>query len=228
MRRFFLFVFFPESSFRKKVEDQRISRTKIIYCIAINVIFPLIFLISGLIIHNNTSLKEQIQETLDTSLTEKIDDYARYAPIPFVYALDFMGLKPASSIIKRTDVIALSFIVSDFVVHRTKKATNATRPNGEERSFPSQHTNQAFLGATILHHEYIGSSTSVSVAGYACATAVGMLRVARDKHWSSDALVGAAVGMITTNMVYLFIYALLYRFVRTLWEKGKRLFVRNR
>ena len=227
MKQFWLYLFFPEVSFRKNVEERRVSRGKIIYCACMNALVPAIFLILGLIIFFHPALKEDIQKRVTTTLPEEVDNYARYAPIPFVYGLQLAGIKPASSIVKRTGVIALTYILSDFVVHRTKKATRSVRPNGEENSFPSQHTNQAFLGAAILHNEYVGSCTAVSVLGYTCAATVAVLRVARDRHWSSDVLVGAAVGMFTTNLVYLFVYSLAYRAVRGLWEKMKSLFRRQ-
>ena len=63
----------------------------------------------------------------------------------------------------------------------------------------------------MLHHEYIGSKggSAVSAAGMICAGVVWYLRYARDKHWSSDVLVGAAVGMMSVNMVYMFLYGIL-------------------
>lgn len=226
MKQFLLYLFFPEVSFRKNIEERKVSKGKIIYCVCINAFVPFVFLLLGLFIYIRPALKEDIQTRITTSIPEDVDNYARYLPIPFIYGLQFAGIKPASSIVKRTGVIALTYIVSDLIVHRTKKATKSVRPNGEENSFPSQHTNQSFLAASILHHEYVGSSTAVSAVGYACAASVAVLRVARDRHWSSDVLVGAAVGMFTTNLVYLFMYSLLYRMVRTIWEKSKRLFHR--
>lgn len=70
-----------------------------------------------------------------------------------------------------------------------------------------------------LHHEYIGSKGGgvVSAAGMVCAGGVGYLRYARDKHWSSDVLVGAAVGMMAVNVVYMFLYGLLTLLVQKSW-----------
>ncbi|MGL4328295.1 MAG: phosphatase PAP2 family protein, partial [Tannerellaceae bacterium] len=78
-----------------------------------------------------------------------------------------------------------------------------------------------FLAASVLHYEYVGSSTTVSALGYATAATVGFLRIARDKHWSSDVLVGAAIGMLVTNWTYLFIFGLIESCVIAILRKLK-------
>ncbi|HAC21137.1 MAG TPA: hypothetical protein DCF91_03430 [Porphyromonadaceae bacterium] len=221
MNRFVRLLLFPEKTFRKGVEARQFSKKKIVYAASVNFIFPVLFLILGLFIHVRPELKQQIQDKFDTQLTEKVDDYGRFVTIPFLLTLDRFGIPSANNLIRRVGIFATTSVLSDMVVHRTKKATNVTRPNGEERSFPSQHTSQAFLAASVLHYEYVGSSTTVSALGYATAATVGFLRIARDRHWSSDVLVGAAIGMLVTNWTYLFIFGLIESFVMAIWRKLK-------
>ncbi len=222
MKRFILFIFFPEAGFRKEVQAKKITRGKIIYAAVINFVFPLLFLVFGLIIHANQPLKERIQALQDTEISEKFDDYGRYAPIPFIFLLDRVGMAARTPFVVRVVTFTTAYIIGDAVVHRTKKFTKVTRPKAEygDTSFPSQHTNQAFLASMALHHEYIGSKGggAVSAAGMLCAGGVGYLRYARDKHWSSDVLVGAAVGMMAVNVVYLFLYGLISLFVQKSWN----------
>jgi len=73
------------------------------------------------------------------------------------------------------------------------------------RSFFSGHTSIAFVSAavTCTHHRNIplfggGAPDNLAcVLGFANATAVGMLRVAADRHYMTDVLVGAGVGTLT-------------------------------
>jgi len=58
------------------------------------------------------------------------------------------------------------------------------------------------VAATFLDHELGYISPWISVGGYAAATWVGIARVANDYHWTSDVLMGAAVGILMTNATY--------------------------
>lgn len=235
LKQITLFILFPEAGFRKDVQQKKISKTKIIYCISINFVFPLIFLIIGLIIFNNEPLKREIQTWQTTELPVKFDDYGRYAPIPFIFLLDQFGPKARSPFIVRVITFTTSYVIGDFIVYRTKKLTKEERPGNKQGdySFPSQHTNQSFLGSMTLHHEYIGSKggMAISSAGMICASGVGYLRYARDSHWSCDVLVGVAVGMMTVNIIYMFLWGLVSLAVNKAWfaiknrirKKGKQL-----
>jgi len=85
-----------------------------------------------------------------------------------------------------------------------KRNTGILRPDGSDyRSFPSSHTAIAFVSATFLHEEYKDRSVWYGVAGYSIATVSGVLRMMNNKHWMSDVLVGAGIGILTTKAVYL-------------------------
>ncbi|MCX6307702.1 MAG: phosphatase PAP2 family protein, partial [Bacteroidia bacterium] len=87
---------------------------------------------------------------------------------------------------------------------RTKLATQVIRPapSTERSSFPSQHTSEAFVAATFLHREFGHISPWISVAGYTTAAWVGYARIARNRHFLPDVLMGAAVGTLATNATY--------------------------
>lgn len=70
------------------------------------------------------------------------------------------------------------------------------------RSFFSGHTATAFTGATLvwLHQLRVpgydaGWHLAVAVAGLLVAALVGLLRVRADRHWLSDVMAGAVVGV---------------------------------
>ena len=51
--------------------------------------------------------------------------------------------------------------------------------------------------------EYKDVSVWYGIAGYTVATAVGGLRVYNNRHWFSDVLTGAGVGILSTQLAYI-------------------------
>ncbi len=84
-----------------------------------------------------------------------------------------------------------------------KYAVQEPRPDGSDcRSFPSGHTATAFMAATMLHKEYGGRSPWFSVGAYTVATATGVSRMLNNRHYISDVLVGAGIGILSTELGY--------------------------
>ena len=69
-------------------------------------------------------------------------------------------------------------------------------------SFPSGHTATAFMTATMLSKEYGHLSPWVGIGAYSVATTTGLMRVVNNKHWLSDVLTGAGIGIISTELGY--------------------------
>ena len=69
-------------------------------------------------------------------------------------------------------------------------------------SFPSGHTATAFMTATMLSKEYGHLSPWVGIGAYSVATTTGLMRVVHNKHWLSDVLTGAGIGIISTELGY--------------------------
>ncbi|SMG32884.1 phosphatase PAP2 family protein [Sphingobacterium psychroaquaticum] len=134
----------------------------------------------------------------------RIDDFIQYAPAVGVYALEFAGLTPTHNLKQRTLVMATSHLLMGAVVQGMKHSFKVQRPDGSNyKSFPSGHTATAFVGAHILHREYKDECPWIGVAGYAVATTTGIFRVLNKKHWVSDVLTGAGIGILSTEMGYL-------------------------
>ena len=90
------------------------------------------------------------------------------------------------------------------IVFAIKNTAQVERPDGSNRhSFPSGHTATAFMTATMLNKEYGYKSPWVGIGAYSVATATGLMRMANNKHWLSDVLAGAGIGIITTEIGYL-------------------------
>jgi hypothetical protein len=67
-------------------------------------------------------------------------------------------------------------------------------------SFPSNTAAAAWASASVLAHEYPGFLTQL--LAYGAASGVSMGRVIGQKHWTSDAIVGSALGWYMGRQVY--------------------------
>lgn len=132
-----------------------------------------------------------------------VDDYLQYAPWAAHLAMGACGVRGVSK--NRWQVLtadAMAAVMMAATVKGLKICVNRTRPNGEEESFPSGHTAKAFMGATLLAHEYGHRSVWIPVSAYTLATATGVMRVLNNRHYVSDVVLGAAVGILSAELAY--------------------------
>ncbi|HIP32032.1 MAG TPA: phosphatase PAP2 family protein, partial [Crocinitomicaceae bacterium] len=83
-----------------------------------------------------------------------------------------------------------------------KNILNKTRPNGGDYSMPSGHTSLAFTNATVLYNEFNQTAPILAYSGYLFSSATGVFRMINNKHWLSDVLVGAGIGILATEIIY--------------------------
>jgi membrane-associated phospholipid phosphatase len=103
-----------------------------------------------------------------------------------------------------------------------KDITKEERPDGSSNnSFPSGHTATAFAGAEFMYQEYKDKSIWYGISGYIVATATGAFRVVNNRHWVTDVVAGAGIGIITTKAAY-WMYPYLNKKVFTKKEKEKK------
>jgi hypothetical protein len=131
------------------------------------------------------------------------DNYLQFSPLAATILLKASGVKSQHDWTNLTLLMLKSELIMTAIVFPTKHLTNNERPNGASFSFPSGHTAEAFMAATILHKEFGKDHPVISILGYATASGVGILRVMNNRHWTSDVLVGAGIGILSTNLVYL-------------------------
>jgi membrane-associated phospholipid phosphatase len=67
-------------------------------------------------------------------------------------------------------------------------------------SFPSGHSMEAWALASVIAHQY-PNSRIVPIAAYGLATTVSLSRIAAQKHFSSDVVIGAALGYFIGDYV---------------------------
>jgi len=141
---------------------------------------------------------------LITRFKTKIDDYTQYFGPAMTIGLKLGGYEGRSSWPRLLVSAGLSYATMALLVNTIKYTSSEMRPDGSTRnSWPSGHTATSFVGATILHKEYgLTRSPWFSVLGYGVATATGIMRVLNNRHWVSDVLSGAGIGILSTELGY--------------------------
>lgn len=165
---------------------------------------PTLFTVSGLALSGQP--RYEIAKLRNENLVNfhtKADDIIAVAPIIVVYGLDFLGLKAKNDFLNRSAILAKGEIMILGSVYLLKNTINEPRPDGSNmHSFPSGHTAQAFLAATFISQEYHGRIRWMPYAAYTLAASVGALRIANNKHYISDVLVGAGIGILSQKIAY--------------------------
>jgi len=132
-----------------------------------------------------------------------VDDYMQFTPASAAYTLKLCKMESAHNLLDMTILYGLSSILAGGIISKTKVITARERPDhSNNRSFPSGHTQTAFVAAEFLHQEYKNQSVWISIGGYSAATFVGIARVYNNKHWVSDVVAGAGIGILSTKVVY--------------------------
>ena len=150
----------------------------------------------------------------------KVDDYLIFAPYAEFAALTLAKIKCRNDLTNVSLLIFKSQVLMAAIVFPMKALTQQERPYSyqlgldgvplEQRktnknafhSLPSGHTAQAFLAASIVHKEFRYKSPWYGVGAYAVASSVALFRMINDRHWQSDVIVGAGIGILSTHIVY--------------------------
>lgn len=181
---------------------------------ALRIAVPAALLGVGVLAHSPTynqtlyrakqALQAETQETFSGFDAHGIDDYSRHLPLAVAYGLLATGHRGERTAVGFTLIYLVAHELDQAVVSNLKRLTAEARPNNaaDFSSFPSSHTSQAFLTATLLHEQYGRQYPWLSVSGYAVAAATGTMRVLGNKHWATDVLAGAAIGFLSAETTW--------------------------
>lgn len=163
--------------------------------------------VAGIIAKSEKKAFRQNDGTKHVLLTEfktRIDDYTQYFGPAVTLGLKIGGVEGRSDWGRLLASSAMSYGIMAILVNSIKYTSKEMRPDGSSaNSWPSGHTATSFAGATILHKEYgLTRSPWYSIAGYGVATATGVMRVLNNRHWVSDVLSGAGIGILSTELAY--------------------------
>ncbi|UOQ98344.1 phosphatase PAP2 family protein [Hymenobacter sp. 5317J-9] len=133
-----------------------------------------------------------------------IDNTVIFLPYLELGAVALAGVESRNDRINTLLIIAKGEAIMLASTFAVKYLAHETRPNGQDNlSFPSGHTAQAFLAASIVHTEFRDKSQWYGVGAYTIATSVAALRMINDKHWQSDVVAGAGFGILSAHLAYL-------------------------
>lgn len=124
-------------------------------------------------------------------------EFFRFLPaMPLVLdlGLGLAGAKARHGFWDRTIEAGIAFALAGGTTLLMKQIIDSPRPDGTTNdSFPSAHACTAFAGAELVRMEY---GWGWGAAAYVMATGVAMLRMYHDRHWLSDVLFGAGLGIL--------------------------------
>jgi len=167
--------------------------------------------------YQNHEVRDELQENIDSKFT--IDDFSQYLPMATVYGLNLCGIHGLHNFRDRTVILATSALVMGITVNSLKRVTHVERPDSSScNSFPSGHTAMAFMGAEFLWQEYKDVSPWIGIAGFAVAAGTGFFRLYNNKHWLTDVMAGAGIGILSAKVGYM-----IFPFIeRTLFRKNNK------
>lgn len=167
---------------------------------------------------HDTEVKEELQEHSHSQVT--IDDFTQFAPLAALYGLKLCGVKGRHDYVDMTIIAGTAYLLTGVTVFGLKTITAVERPDGSSRnSFPSGHTATAFAGAELLRREYWDVSPWIGIAGYAVAAGTGFFRMYNNRHWLTDVLAGAGVGILSAQAAYWLYPVITKTFLKKRYDK---------
>ncbi|MCQ2096310.1 MAG: phosphatase PAP2 family protein [Bacteroidaceae bacterium] len=167
---------------------------------------PVPVILAGYIAKSQKKNFRDARQKFEPNFENHLDDWLQHGPLALTFGLKFAGVEGRSDWKRYLVSGVLSYATMGAIVNGIKYSAKEMRPDGSTaNSFPSGHTATAFVAATILHKEYgLTRSPWYSVGGYAAATTTGVMRSLNNRHWISDILVGAGIGILATDLGYFF------------------------
>jgi membrane-associated phospholipid phosphatase len=164
---------------------------------------------TGALIAGDSWISRQIPAS-QINRSKSISDYATYSLIGAAGASYLWGHFTHNDHLRETGFLASEAALnSAAVAYLLKTATQRPQPldgNGNGTffqggaSFPSEHSAIAWSVASVIAHEYPG--TLSKIAAYGLASAVTVTRVTGKQHFSSDVVVGSALGWYFARQIY--------------------------
>jgi membrane-associated phospholipid phosphatase len=153
--------------------------------------------------YTNQQANRDIHKLFPTYRTT-LDNYLIFAPYAELGLVALSGVESRDDRLNTLLVIGKSELIMLATVFAVKNLSHETRPDGSDNlSFPSGHTAQAFLAASIVHTEFRDKSQWYGIGAYTLATSVAALRMINTKHWQSDVVAGAGFGILSAHLGYL-------------------------
>lgn len=165
---------------------------------------PVGLLATSILINDNYLDKRIVKLGGITQPALKSANVLQYSPAVIMLAMKAAGVESRNDWPRMLTADGASVVIQAGITNAVKHTLKRERPDGRaHNSYPSGHTATAFMCAQMLHKEY-GEALSpwVSVGGYGIAATTGIFRTIANRHWCSDVLGGAAIGIFSTELAY--------------------------
>lgn len=169
-------------------------------------ILPAPFILTGIAMYGKPGERfQQLRTNYSPNFSTHLDEFLRFSPTLLLYSLKAGGVESRSSWERMILTNAIAGVLMVGSVQSLKMIIKEPRPDGSESNgFPSGHSALAFVGATMVHHEYgLTNSPWYSVAAYSLASVTAALRVLNNSHYMQDVIMGAGMGILSTEIGYM-------------------------
>ena len=198
---FLLLIFIGNAQTQDSISSPK-SKYKISYK---QFIAPAVLITTGTLLLN-TKLNDDLQANANRLFGENFhtsaDNYLPIVPVAQIYLGKSLGFKPKNDFQHQTINIIVANAIGAAVFTTLKYTVKEERPDqSDDLSFPSGHTSIAFTTAALLYYEYKDSNIWYASSGFLFATTTGILRIANNRHYTSDVLTGMGIGLASGLVV---------------------------
>jgi membrane-associated phospholipid phosphatase len=146
---------------------------------------------------DNEAIKTERDENMPHFKTH-VDDYMQYAPMLAGYGCLAFGSKQNAWVY--TKEVLLNEVIMNISVYSVKHLSKVgSIVDGSHNAFPSGHTAEAFSAATLFNDNFAQRKIWLQCLSYSSASAVGVLRVLNERHWTSDVVAGVGFGILSAK-----------------------------
>lgn len=166
--------------------------------------------------HNDQEIMDTIQKN-KTKVTESISSVGNFlgstAVVPLSAGSYFLSVYYKNNQLKKVALFTVgASMAQSLVTLAVKKVAGRARPNnnegpnsffnkhGDDQSFYSGHTSEAFTLATVISEIYKKDYPIVPWVAYGLASVTAYARVHDQQHWASDVIIGAVAGHLITKL----------------------------
>lgn len=147
----------------------------------------------------DVSIQRELQK-LKPKKHFEVDTFLKWAPFVALFTIDAFDKSGKDKLEKHLIEVAAAALLLNAAVQPLKYIYKRPRPNGKSKSFPSAHTATSFLGSELLHQELKDTQPTLSYGGYIISAGTAVLRLYHNKHWFSDVLAGATIGVLAAKL----------------------------
>ena len=147
----------------------------------------------------DVSIQRELQK-LQPKKHFEVDTFLKWVPLITLLVLDAFDKESKGKLEKHIIEAAAAELLLNAAVLPLKNMYMRPRPNGKPKSFPSGHVATSFLGSELLRQELKDKQAVASYAGYVVSAGTAVLRLYHNKHWFSDVLAGAVLGVLSVKL----------------------------